>query len=1730
MSSLRVALKQSLQESGALSKKNSRGGRNRGDKSSSGKRKKRRSGHGVDSPRRKRGRPPKRRREASDEEDQQHPADDEDHSSSDENEKVSANAHRRSQQQQPEKQQHHHHHPKEAAAMPNSASANTSDHDNKTDARHHHHHSRHHDSEEEPDERSDEERRRRQQRKLQKKLKHSAANKIQNQWKKKKEEHVGSRDTTATDDADTLHHQDKETRVSADSSSHPVREKPLQADHHEKGSAEGGSSIHSQVAAAEVDAQPEEGQSSEQQQHPTKKKKKGKKKDKDKDRDDGDDNMKSTERGKGKTAKTVPPPAPEVLEWNRALTIKKARRNVATGLRVKVRFATKVKREGKIVRKKRWFGGRVSAVSKEGSKIRIKYDDGTAEISKFPDKDVVVDDAFNGEHQANAGKFQPPEMEPDDADPDRQAEQEGPKQQPVTEPQPSEEAETKPKDEQPPPKEKLTDDKPPVLPIEEAELPKAKEPEKSPTKVESEVDLTANIFNDDPPRPPSPPVPSIEEEPIPPPSPPIPMTETEPPTFAHEPERQPPGYMEEPQTPVKEVERQPTEFRIPQEPPMSSPPDRKENEVEVERRVRKPDPEEMIIESPEPKPVKSQLDPPGGDKTRDVPTPPQIQTSQAEIDHQAQVVSTSSDDALKTSADPVIEERAVSPPVVVDDDVAEKQPESVQKAKDPAPQLTTEKAVPEEVPAPPKPTLTIRLPNPKKEKREKGGLVDPQKSPRIRIHKRIPPRENSQNSVSGEPKQVDDVVSSKKADPAPGKSVPSDQQADNKAEVPTKKRRRSSKEGMISIAEDEFASTTASTKKRRRVKEGDEEGEVRVPSSTRIHIQRSTPVAELLAAAPDKKESKPIKKSKRPSSRQGDEKEEVMSAKKDEIVDDSDSGPVRVVGKSKRVPLFSDEEESLAEPPNKLQEATMAEKPEPVTPVLKPTVEIEAKRPRPTKLPASGQPLGFEPSSDEAFQRDKSKVSVSSSLNSAFERKESKVTSDANNKEEELPLTVSQPTEVATLRPSTQPTEVATRRPSTPRDKTSTGLNTPVVRSGRRAAQQANERINSTKQDTEAADLDKEPNVAVGKKRKKKEKPDEDSESSNSNDDGFNDFNWAQCDSCRKWRIIPNHIKISELPEKWYCSLNVYDPKRSTCDAPEETAKTPVIKRNKKRGRKKRGIRTLEVVAETQNLEEQQVLAQPQATIPEAPVKEKSRAKSPTPKDDVKEPTKSKDATKPKEPTKTKDATKPKEPAKSKDAIKPKEPVKSKDVIKPKEQTKSKDVIKPKEQTKSKDPAKPKESAKLKDSRKPKDSTKPKESGKVKESAKSKESTKSKDIGGSTPRTKLPRASPSSIASADNASQDADSEPPLKRAKHEKKTRRLPDTPLESIPEAPPTDKVKRGKKSRKEKEIKESTKERDSHDHAERSTSHKEQDVDIDNVEWVQCEKCDKWRKLPSEISADELPDVWYCSMNTWNPQSASCSAAEDSLENQQDVVPTTTGGSNLSYRNLIFGSGRKVNRPVSERTRAAESIFATPIEDSETGYPTVKYANSSAFAPRGSRANIIEEENNQPSVFDIMHHSSLWAELRNACQPYNASSCGPSSSSAGFGKPFLPKYAVETIPREIRQDLKDIICRALGSKTLLGEEVVLECQCRQLPNVKPSWQEIRSCCTKDTVITLLCELVKEGRVKIVQAFGCDWTVQDWNPRYRLVNSSKENAEPVASVAPLKKSRCLKMAKPWKS
>ena len=45
---------------------------------------------------------------------------------------------------------------------------------------------------------------------------------------------------------------------------------------------------------------------------------------------------------------------------------------------------------------------------------------------------------------------------------------------------------------------------------------------------------------------------------------------------------------------------------------------------------------------------------------------------------------------------------------------------------------------------------------------------------------------------------------------------------------------------------------------------------------------------------------------------------------------------------------------------------------------------------------------------------------------------------------------------------------------------------------------------------------------------------------------------WVLCDRCKQWRKLPKTVDASELPSKWFCSMNKWDPARSSCDAPED--------------------------------------------------------------------------------------------------------------------------------------------------------------------------------------------------------------------------------------------------------------------------------------------------------------------------------------------------------------------------------------------------------------------------------------------------------------------------------------------------------------------------------------------------------------------------------------------------
>merc|ERR1719491_1403242 len=304
----------------------------------------------------------------------------------------------------------------------------------------------------------------------------------------------------------------------------------------------------------------------------------------------------------------------------------------------------------------------------------------------------------------------------------------------------------------------------------------------------------------------------------------------------------------------------------------------------------------------------------------------------------------------------------------------------------------------------------------------------------------------------------------------------------------------------------------------------------------------------------------------------------------------------------------------------------------------------------------------------------------------------------------------------------------------------------------------------------------------------------------------------------------------------------------------------------------------------------------------------------------------------------------------------------------------------------------------------------------------------------------------------------------------------------------------------------------------------------DEDNVEWVQCDKCQKWRKLPPDISADELPGSWDCSMNTWNPSSASCQAAEDKTDAQHQEVGASewqlrqAHAGKYSYRQMIFGTGaRKHNRPMSEKARAAESLFTQTNTDEENSHPTTQYTKSSAFLPRISnfQKNLATEENSL-GIFDVLRHSNLWEELRTM----DTNPAKVLSTSAGdLNIPGQKLKMYGCLSDEIKHAMQDVVLQTLEFGCLTGEEVIRKAQWFPYETSIKGVAGIRGYCNEDIIIHTLLDLVRDGMVEMATVQNPFGTMTQWVPRYRRVGTRRA----IEAVEAIKASRCMKIAKPWK-
>lgn len=159
--------------------------------------------------------------------------------------------------------------------------------------------------------------------------------------------------------------------------------------------------------------------------------------------------------------------------------------------------------------------------------------------------------------------------------------------------------------------------------------------------------------------------------------------------------------------------------------------------------------------------------------------------------------------------------------------------------------------------------------------------------------------------------------------------------------------------------------------------------------------------------------------------------------------------------------------------------------------------------------------------------------------------------------------------------------------------------------------------------------------------------------------------------------------------------------------------------------------------------------------------------------------------------------------------------------------------------------------------------------------------------------------------------------------------------------------------------------------------------------TQWVCCERknCEKWRKIPLTMELSDLPEKWYCEMNTWDLERAYCDAPEETdNENGGDpsvatrsqlILANSKGPGTLSYRRIIFGTDGKIRPIYSEKSKSGHGLFSF----------------AERFAPINRSSDVIDNDSPEDPTKRVSYwHSSVYDD---AGINYSSSNKGRNSGS---------------------------------------------------------------------------------------------------------------------------------------
>lgn len=121
-----------------------------------------------------------------------------------------------------------------------------------------------------------------------------------------------------------------------------------------------------------------------------------------------------------------------------------------------------------------------------------------------------------------------------------------------------------------------------------------------------------------------------------------------------------------------------------------------------------------------------------------------------------------------------------------------------------------------------------------------------------------------------------------------------------------------------------------------------------------------------------------------------------------------------------------------------------------------------------------------------------------------------------------------------------------------------------------------------------------------------------------------------------------------------------------------------------------------------------------------------------------------------------------------------------------------------------------------------------------------------------------------------------------------------------------------------------------------------------VEKVDWVQCNKCRKWRKVPSTIDVSQFPADWYCSMNTWAPRMATCEAPEEDEDPQLVPLPMRGQRSRRPRQDTLDGEPKKeVRHWVQCERRGCKKWRRLPLGMTPEDLPDKWYCEMNTWDP---------------------------------------------------------------------------------------------------------------------------------------------------------------------------------------